>query len=74
MTEPGRIWIKLHCATLHRLGPAHTARIECISGLNVPVGNADVLEIKPGVAFEIDEAEGLRLLAVHAGEMIARSP
>jgi hypothetical protein len=68
------ITIKLRHATLHRIGPNHTARIECISGMHVPVGNADVLEIKPGQPFEIDRDEGLRLLKIHAGEIVGGAP
>jgi hypothetical protein len=70
MSEPGKIWIKLHHATLHRIGPRHTGRIDLICGMNVPAGNPDTIEIPPGTAFEIEEGEGLRLLAVHDGEVV----
>ena len=68
------ITIKLHRATLHRRGPRDTRQLAVYSGMTVPVGNADVLEIKPGTAFEIDRDEGLRLLKIHAGEIVEAAP
>jgi hypothetical protein len=56
--------------TVHRPGPNHAPRIDTIAGLWIPGGVIDVVEIPPGVAFEIDADEGKRLLAIHAGEIV----
>ena len=70
MTAPKKIWIKMRGATVHRPGPQHAPRIDLISGCSVPSGHWDVLEIASGIAFEIPEDEGRRLLALHSGEEV----
>ena len=70
MTEPGNIQIKMRGVTVHRPGPNHAPRIDMICGCAVPAGTWEVREIPPGTPFEIDRDEGLRLLAVHSGEVI----
>jgi hypothetical protein len=71
MSEPvKKIRIRLKGATVHLRGPLDTRRVETISGCAVPVGNAHVIEVKPGTPFEIEEAAGLRLLKIHSGEIV----
>ena len=68
------ITIRMKHVTVHRPGKLHAPKIDVIAGLWVPAGVIDVVAYPPGVPFQIPEDEGLRLLAVHAGEIVARSP
>ncbi len=70
MSDPGKIWIKLHRATVHLRGPLDTRRVETISGCAVPVGDAHVIEVRPGVPFECEEGEAQRLIARFGGEVV----
>jgi hypothetical protein len=65
------ITVRMRGVTVHRRHPASTARVDTISGLDVPVGDARTTEIPPGVPFEVEESEGLALLRVHSGEVVA---
>jgi hypothetical protein len=49
------------------LGP----RWEYVGDLAAQHGDTSIIEIPPGTAFEVDEAEGLRLVKRHRGEVVA---
>jgi hypothetical protein len=73
MNAPSKkIWIKLRGVTAHIAGPDHSARIDLVSGMSVPGGNYDIRRIPPGVAFEVEEAEGLRMIARHGGQIVEK--
>jgi len=75
MTEPAKIWIKLPITTI-RPGPNFEPAQEVSrSGFTVCVGGVnDVVSVPPGVAFQIEEAEGRRLVARFNGEIVEGKP
>lgn len=77
MTAPDpvkKITIRMRGVTVHRPGPRHAPKFDTVCGMSVQTGVIDVVEIPPGVPFEIERGEALRLLAVHAGEIVSGSP
>ncbi len=71
MSEPKKIMIRLKGVTAHLHGPLDTRRIETFAGCAVPVGDAHVIEVAPGVPFECEEGEALRLIARFGGEIVS---
>jgi hypothetical protein len=60
--------------TAHVAGPRHEPRIDSVAGFSVPSGNYDILAIPPGVPFECEEGEALRLIARFGGEIVGGAP
>jgi len=70
-----KIWIRLP-VTAVVAGPNYEAAQEIEhSGFTIcRGGNYDVVNVPPGVAFQIEEAEGRRLVARFNGEIVEGKP
>ncbi len=71
--EAVKIWIRLPITTI-RPGPNFQPAQEVSrSGFTVCIGGVDdTIQIPPGLPFEIEEAEGRRLVAKFGGEVLTR--
>jgi hypothetical protein len=74
MTEPAKIWIKLPITAVVAGPNFESAQEVHRSGFTVCIGGVDdTIQVPPGVPFEIEEAEGLRLVAKFKGQVVEGS-
>jgi len=64
-----KIWITLPI-TQHVAGPRHHLETEAIGGFLRTIGTEDIVEIRPGVPFEVEETQGRYLVSRHGGKIL----
>jgi hypothetical protein len=62
-----KIWISL---PITHAGPRHSLATEAIGGFLRTVGTEEVVVVPPNVPFQVEEAEGRYLVALHHGKIV----